>query len=160
MDPFSLIAAGVGTVGSLAGGIANAASAPGRKRKWKREQKKDALFNLDRQYGSDVASLTGGMRLPTYEIDAMHNNHAIDRQANEQFRVDPMSFVPFVQNGANLANQVYQGVQDSSAPEERLAPDPIARQQQASSTQQAALERAQAMQYFKQQGWKPYGGQY
>lgn len=153
MDPFSLIAAGVGTVGSLAGGIANAASAPGRKRKWKREQKKDALFNLDRNYAAS-------MGMPTYEIDAMHNNHAIDRQANEQFRVDPMSFVPFVQNGANLASQVYQGVQDQNAPEERLAPDPIARQQAAGQAQQSALERAQAMQYFKQQGWKPYGGQY
>lgn len=150
MDPFSLIAAGVGTVGSLAGGIYNAATAPARKRKWKKQQKQDALFDLDRNYAAQ-------MGMPTTELDAMRKNHAIDEQADEQFQVDPMSFVPFVSNGANLAGKLYQGAQESSGGNERMAPDPIARQQQGAQDQQDALERAQAMQYFQRNGWKPYG---
>jgi hypothetical protein len=150
LDPFSLIAAGLGTVGSLAGGIVNAAQMPAKKRKWKKEQKRNALFDLERNYAAE-------MGMPTYDLDAMRTNQGIDAQADEQFKVDPMSFVPFVQQGSNLASQIYQGANEPSQQEGRLAPDPIARQQAASQSQQDALERAQAMQFFQQQGWKPYG---
>jgi hypothetical protein len=150
LDPFSLIAAGAGTLGSLAGGIYNAATAPKRKRDWKKKQKRNALFDLERNYAAE-------MGMPTYDIDAMRQNQGIDEQADEQFKVDPMSFVPFVNNASQLASGIYQAANSGGQQEGRLAPDPIARQQQAAQSQQDALERAQAMQFFKQQGWKPYG---
>lgn len=149
MDPFSLIAMGVGTVGSLAGGIANAVTAKDRKKKFLEENRAEMLHQLRRQQAASLGFPTG--------FDAANKMQQLNRQADEQFKVDPMSFVPFVQNGAQLANGIYQAANSPGPQEGRLAPDPIARAQQASTSQQDALERAEAMKFFQQQGWKGYG---
>lgn len=118
MDPFSLIAAGVGTVGSLAGGIYNAATAGARKKKWKEQQRQEALHQLRRQRAAELGAEVGG--------DGAHIAQGIDRQADEQFAIDPMSFVPFVQNATKLGSAVYDGVKqdgrDQKEEDDRWAP--------------------------------------
>lgn len=150
MDPFSLIAAGVGTAGALAGGIYNAATAKSRQRDFEKKAREQALLNLRRQRAAELG-------MPTYSLDAMAQSKAIDAQGAQIGKVDPMSFVPFVQQGANLAGQIYSAANAPSQQEGRLAPDPIARAQKAALDQQDALERAQAMQYFQQNGLEGYG---
>lgn len=153
IDPFSLIALGLGTAGSLAGGIYNAATAGDRKKKFLKQQREQALYDLERSSASRFG-------LPTHELDAMARMKGVQQQADEQFKIDPMSFVPFVQNGAQLASGIYQAANQSSPQDGRLAPDPIARRQAAATAQQDALERAEALKFFQQQGWKPYGRPY
>lgn len=142
---------GIGTAGSLAGGIYQAATAKDRKKKFLEENRAEMLHQLRRQQAASLGMPVGA--------DAAHSMQKLNRQADEQFAVDPMTFVPFVQNATRLAGGIYNAANapDSDEEEERLAPDPIARQQQASTAQQDALERAEAMRFFQQQGWKGYG---
>lgn len=149
MDPFSLIAAGVGTVGSLAGGIYNAATAPARKRKWKEQQKKEALYSLYRNRAAAAGA-------PTASLDAMHANHQIDEQADQQFQFDPMSLVPFVSNGANLANKIYQGAN------EQPAAGPISdRENESAGLPQGSTALADVDDALGEYDrWKPYGRTY
>jgi hypothetical protein len=143
----------LGTAGSLAGGIYNAATAGDRKREYLKKQREQLLYELERSRASRFG-------LPTYDLDAMAKMKGVQEQADEIGKVDPMSFVPFVQQGSQLASGIYQAAKSSSPQEGRLAPDPIARSQAAAQSQQDALERAEAMKFFQQQGWKPYGGSY
>jgi hypothetical protein len=145
MDPFTLIAAGIGTAGTLAGGIYNAATAGDRKRDYKKRERERALYELQRAHA-------GRHGLPTYALDAMARSKQINQTADEQFKVDPMSFVPFVQQGTQLAHGIYNAASSPGPQQSRLAPDPIARQQQAMQGSQDALERAEAMKFFQQQG--------
>lgn len=151
MDPFSLVALGLGTAGSLAGGIYNAVTAKDRQREYEKKARKQAMLELMR---SRAASL--GM--PTLALDAAARNQQIDEQGAQLGKIDPMSFVPFVQNGAQLASGIYSAANSGSEPQEgRLAPDPIARAQKAAQDQADAAERAEAMKFFRSQGWQPYG---
>jgi hypothetical protein len=140
---------GIGTAGSLAGGIYSAATAKDRKRKFLAENQAEMLHNLRRQQAASLGFPVGA--------DAAHSMQKLNRQADEQFAIDPMAFVPFVQNATKLAGGIYDAASSPGEQEQRLAPDPIARQQQATTSQQDALERAEAMKFFQQQGWQPYG---
>jgi hypothetical protein len=151
MDPFSLIAAGVGTVGSLIGGIKNAAEMPGKKRKWKEEQKRRAKFEMNRNFAAD-------MGMPTYDADARENNRRIDDQADEQFQVDPMSFVPFVQNGSKLASGIYNAASEPDTLVSRMPVDDVERQNRAMLGNEDELERAKALQHFQSMYGPGYQG--
>lgn len=105
MDPFSLIAAGVGTAASLGGGIYNAATMSDRKKKWKEEQKRKLLQEAMIRHASE-------MGMPTGALTARANVNGINDAADEQFKIDPMSFVPFVQQGSHLASGIYDAMQD------------------------------------------------
>jgi hypothetical protein len=154
IDPFTLLAAGIGTAGSLAGGIYNAATAGDRKKKWKEEQRREALHQLRRQRAAELGYPVGG--------DGAYTMDKINRQADEQFKVDPMSFVPFVQNATKLAGGIYDAADGGGGqPQQRMAPDAVARAQQSMQEQQDALERAEAMRHFKGvygNSYQGYGG--
>lgn len=142
MDPFSLVAAGVGTLGSLAGGIYNAATMPGRKKKWEQEQRERALHELRQRQISELGYPPSG--------GGEYAARQIKKQADEQFQVDPMSFVPFVSNASRLAGGIYDAASGGGGPQQqRMAPDAVARSQAAAQAQQDELERAQAMQHFQ-----------
>jgi hypothetical protein len=153
--PIPLILAGVAAGAQLGGAIHNAATAKDRKRDWKREQNQQAIEDLLLQRS---AMLRGG-RGPNIELAGALRDDQINRAADKNFKVDPMSFVPFVQSGAQFAGQLYDYA--NSAPQGQRAPVNSVLEAQAAAQKAAEqAERAQAAQYFKQNGWKGYGSSY
>ena len=138
MDPFSLIAMGVGAAGSLAGGIYNAATLDDRKEEWikkQRQRAKDEYLLGDKWYDQ----LNPGI-IPKGHLRAVVGDRRMREQADEQFQFDPMSFVPFVQNATQLAGGIYDAA-GGGQPEQPLV-DPA--------------ERAQAYAWFRSQGDEPF----
>lgn len=110
MDPFSLIAMGLGTAGSLYGGIKSAIEAPKKKREFLREQarlaKIQALRNSGRMMDVDPNNPFAG----DYDVlDAREKQRQVQKYADEAFDVDPMAFVPFVGQATQLAGAIYDG---------------------------------------------------
>ena len=99
-DPFTLISLGLGAAGSLAGGIYNAATADDRKKEWLREQQKVAQLQAIRN-----SRMTNFWN--TNSLDAQHRKNDVEKEAEERFKVDPMTFLPFVQQGTQLAGGIY-----------------------------------------------------
>lgn len=102
VDPFSIIALGLGAGGALYGGIKNAIEAPDKKKEFLREKQRAAQIQALRN-----RHMNGFWN--TNHLDAMHNKRAALREADERFQVDPMTFLPFVQNGTALAGAIYDG---------------------------------------------------
>jgi hypothetical protein len=99
-NPLSLISMGIGTLGSLAGGISDAIEAPKRKRRFLEDAKRQAQITaLRNSRWTDF--------FPTNALDAKHKQYDVQRQADENFNVDPMSLVPFVGNATALAGGIY-----------------------------------------------------
>jgi hypothetical protein len=99
-DPFTLISLGLGAAGSLASGIYGAATADDRKKEWLAEQQRAAQLQAIRN-----SRMTNFWN--TNSIDAQHRKNAVEKEAEERFQVDPMTFLPFVQQGTQLAGGIY-----------------------------------------------------
>lgn len=108
MSLLALLPAAIGASTSLIGGAINAATAPARKRKFIAQQKQAALYELLRNRAAELGAPTAG-------ADAVATNHQIQQQANQQFRFDPTTFLPFVQNTAALTGGIYDQVQGDKA---------------------------------------------
>jgi hypothetical protein len=96
---------GIGTAGSLGGGIYDAATAPARKRRFlEDEQKKAKILALRNQHFGRYKDI-----FPTNALDAQYNKDAVMREAEENpaYNANPLSFLPFVQNATELAGGIY-----------------------------------------------------
>lgn len=112
VDPFSLVASGLGVLGSGVGAIVSAAQMPAKKRKYIREARRDALHNMRRDYAASMGFPVGA--------DGAYQADKIQRTADDQFQVDPLSFVPFLQAGSQLASDIYQaGQPDPDEPDQK-----------------------------------------
>ena len=141
--PIPLILAGIAAGAQLAGAIGNAAGAGDRKRDWKKAQK----AQIGQQALLAQSSRRRGGRGPNPELAAYFQAQGIDKAADENFKVDPMSFLPFVQSGANFAGQAYNYANAApSAQTQQLQQDMSDRQQD-----------AEALRFFRQNGWEGYG---
>jgi hypothetical protein len=114
MDPFTIAALGLGTAGSLGGAIYNAATAKDRKRKFLEEQQRIAQKTARGHTVDFAKSLTAPAPRgadfwdSSYgPIDAKERQNEVDKYAEENFDVNPMDFVPFVQNATQLAGGLY-----------------------------------------------------
>jgi hypothetical protein len=120
VDPYSLAASGIGTLASLGGGIADAAQAPARKRKFLEEQRRQAqiLALRNQKWGGRYADF-----FPTNALDAKYRQIATDREANENpaFNANPASFLPFVSSATRLAGDIYDY---ANQPADELKPVP------------------------------------
>src|SRR5262245_47971023 len=101
MDPYSLIALGIGTAGSLAGGIYDAATLDDRKEEWIKKQRKAAKEDY---LLSDKWFDTGF--IPKGHLRAVAADRRMREQAEEQFQFNPMSLVPFTQQATQLAGGI------------------------------------------------------
>lgn len=136
-----LILAGAALAAQLGAGIYNAAQQPKRKREWKREQKRgiaeDAMMRMSaRAHGGE----------PGAELVAALRAKGIDRAAEQNFKLDPMSFVPFAQSAASFANQAYDYAQQPKTDLSGLQQEIDAKKQD-----------AEALRYFRANGWQGYG---
>lgn len=112
-DPFTLAALGIGTAASLGKGIYDAATLDDRKKKWKREQEKNLRRDLTVDY-MNMLAIPDEVRAPW--MMGMKNKFGrdeINRAAEENFQLDPFTFVPFVQQGTALAGGIYDAAQPS-----------------------------------------------
>jgi hypothetical protein len=149
-DPFTLAALGIGTAASLAGGIYNAATLSDRKKKWKRDQQEQLRRELSMDYLNSLPmpqELRGPMMMG---FKGKFGTDAINKAAEENFKLDPMTFVPFVQGATQLAGGIYDAAQPSAPQGQRLPTNDVLMKQKAAQQTQDALERAQALQYFDQ----------
>lgn len=116
MDPFSIAALGLGTVGSAVGAISNAATMEDRKKEWLARQRelaqRTALRNSRNMFGTNF--------FDPRSIDASYRKQDALREADERFKVDPASFLPFVQNATQLAGGIYDAA--SGPPQTKLPP--------------------------------------
>lgn len=96
---------GIGTLGSLGGGIADMAGAADRKRRFLEDEKRKAqvLQARNLRFGRFKGLF------PTNGMDALYKAQDVKRQADEDpsFNPNPMSLVPFVGNAAQLAGGIY-----------------------------------------------------
>ena len=107
-DPFTLISLGLGAAGSLASGIYNAATADDRKKEWLAEQQRIAqLEAIEASRMPDTFSRRGIDFWGDGAFNAKLKKQAVQKEAEERFKVDPMTFLPFVQQGTQLAGGIY-----------------------------------------------------
>lgn len=117
MDPFSLLAFGLGTAGSLYGGIKNAIEGPERKREFLRERQRQAQMLAARNsrmsdfYGREPVDFWGDRATQAQLV-----RNADMRQAEQIGQPDPMTFLPFVQNATQLAGGIYDAASGPSKP--------------------------------------------
>lgn len=138
-DPFTLAALGIGTAANLGGAIYNAATLDDRKKKWKREQEAALRRELTMDY-MNMLPIPDAIRAPW--MMGMKNKFGrddINKAAEENFQLDPMSFVPFVQSGTQLAGGIYDAAQSSG---------PSAAVREDEGRLEDALERAERYRYF------------
>lgn len=119
MSLAAILPAAISFGANVVGGIANAASMPGRKRKFIREQKKQALAELLSRRAAELGA-------PTYAVDALARNRAIQNTADQNFRVDPTQFLGAVSSGAQLAGGIYDHVNEPTPPDPFEQPDQVA----------------------------------
>lgn len=118
-DPFTLAALGVGTLGSLAGGVMNAATGPARKRKFLEDEKRKAqiLALRNARWGALPKGPIDPLNFfPTNALDAKEKQDAVRSYADENFDLDPTSLLPFVQNATRFAGEAYD-LANEPAPE-------------------------------------------
>lgn len=108
---------GVGTLGSLAGGVRNAFEAPERKRRFLEDEKRKAQVLALRN--SKWGRFKGFF--PTNAYDAKYKADAVAREAedNPAYNADPMSLIPFVGNATQLAGGIYDAANATPAPKPR-----------------------------------------
>lgn len=96
---------GIGTLGSLGGGIADMAGAADRKRRFLEDEKRKAqvLQARNLRWGRFKGFF------PTNGMDALYRAQDVRRQADEDpsFNPNPLSLVPFVGNATALAGGIY-----------------------------------------------------
>lgn len=105
-NPLSLIAMGIGTLGSLGSGISDMAGAADRKRRYLEDEKRKAqILALRHQGWGDW----GDKLFPKNALDARWKRYEVRQNAedNPAFNPNPMSLVPFVGNATALAGGIY-----------------------------------------------------
>lgn len=109
MDPFSLVGMGIGTLGSLAGGIQSAIEAPKKKRQFLADAQKDAQIEALRnsRWTQQSTHPTWDQWFTPNAVDAKIKKDRTRRYADENFDFDPMSLLPFVQSGTQFAGGLY-----------------------------------------------------
>lgn len=104
-NPLSLIAMGVGTLGSLVGGVTDAFGAAERKRRFLEDEKRKAQVTAlrNQRFGRFKGFF------PTNAYDAKYKQEAVEREADEnpRYNANPMSLLPFVGNATALAGGIY-----------------------------------------------------
>lgn len=114
INPLSLIAMGIGTAGSLAGGVMDAAAAPARKKQFLEDEalKAKILASRNSRWGRYKGIF------PTNAYDAKYKKDAVAREAedNPAYNANPMSFLPFVQNATQFAGGIYDYANQPAAP--------------------------------------------
>lgn len=108
MDPFTIAALGLGAGGALYGAIKGASEMDEKKEEWLRRQQE--LAQRKAAAGGRMAdfwSNGGSDPFDARSIDAAYLKRDNQRYADETFKTDPASFLPFVQNATQLAGGLY-----------------------------------------------------
>lgn len=116
-NPLTLAAMGLGTLGSLAGGVVDSFGAAERKRKYlEDEQRKARILAL--------RNSRWGNFMPTNALDARWKKYEVMRNAedNPAFNANPLSFLPFVSNATKLAGGIYDYANKPPAPDPDAIP--------------------------------------
>lgn len=148
-DPFTLISLGLGTAGALAGGIYNAATLGDRREKWKREQEENLRRSLKMDYFNSLP-IPEEIRGPwAMQMKAKQGYADIKKGADENFQFDPMTFLPFVQQGTQLAGGIYDAASGGGQQSGGRAPvNAVLMAQKQAEDMRAQQERAEALQFF------------
>lgn len=108
VDPFTIAALGIGAGGALYGAIKGSTEMDEKKEEWLRRQQELAQRTAA---GSgrmaDFWSNGGSDPFDARSIDAAYLKRDNQRYADETFKTDPASFLPFVQNATQLAGGLY-----------------------------------------------------
>lgn len=144
-----LILAGTALAAQLGGAIYNATQQPKRKREYEKSARRQVAADIDRAWLQQLG-------YPTMDFDSAVAARDIKEKADQNFRVDPMTFVPFVQSAAGFASQAYDAA-NSGPPGQRAPTNDVLEAQAAQRAAAEAAERAKAMKWFDQHGWQGYG---
>lgn len=107
-DPFSLVTMGIGAASSAARGIYDLLTLEDRKKEWLAQQQQGMQRQALRNSRADISRLYGAPDIyGTRSIDAAYQKKDIEKEAEERFKPDPMSFLPFVMQGTQLAGGIY-----------------------------------------------------
>lgn len=150
MDPFTLAALGIGTLGSLIGGIQEAAILPRLKRRYLENAARQARVTALRhgRWTEESTHQNWDDLYPGWVVDARLKKKQAQDYANANFKWNPMSLVPFVQSGTKLAAGIYDYANQPSSDSTYQASGPL------KLDMPTGANAAQALTYYDET--KPY----
>lgn len=116
MDPFSLLPAGIGLIGSAVGAGMQAAALPGKRRRAYAEieddterARKRALIDALRHTG-EGGGVDSYLDTILAEQDITEGRDDARNAVHEGTQLDPNTFLPIAQAGANFGQKLYDGI--------------------------------------------------